>query len=65
MEERIIYYMSQGYMIPEISKELKRLGIKPNSVSFIEKSLNKLRKDNNARTNFELAVVLERKNKLR
>ncbi|WP_313368272.1 hypothetical protein [Sphingobacterium mizutaii] len=48
--------MNQG----EISTELKGQGIRPNSLSFIEKSINSMKAKHNARRMFQLGVILSR-----
>lgn len=64
MEKIIISQMREGLHVTEISEYLKSNSMKPNSVSYIEKTLKKLRKENNATTNYQLAVILESKNNI-
>ena len=58
MQELILKYLSQGYTQYEIADKLKLDGIKPNSVSSIEKMIHKMKQQHKARTNFHLAIVL-------
>lgn len=58
-ETFILKHLNAGYTQNEISGKLKARGIKPNSLSSIEKSLNQIRKEYGAKTNFHLAVILE------
>lgn len=64
MRKRLIYLLFEGKTQIEISKILKTEGVKPNSLSVIEKELKQLRKENGANTMFHLAVKLS-KNHLR
>lgn len=50
----------QGMNQGEISAELKGQGIRPNSLSFIEKSINSMKAKHNARRMFQLGVILSR-----
>lgn len=63
MEEIIINYLFEGKTQAQISKELKKKGIKPNSLSYIEKILKKIKIKNKANTMFHLASILS-ENKL-
>ncbi|WP_299121990.1 hypothetical protein [uncultured Tenacibaculum sp.] len=55
---KIVQLLAKGYKQNEVSKELKNKGVVPNSISIIEKRINKLKKKFNAKTNFHLAVLL-------
>lgn len=57
----IIEYLKEGKTQAEISDLLKSLGIKPNSLSIIEKRLKSIREKFGAKTNFHLAVILFKK----
>lgn len=57
-DELIIAYMKEGLTQAEISEILKKMGIKPNSLSIIEKRLKAIREKFGAKTNFHLAIIL-------
>lgn len=61
LDDRILNLMAKGMGQKEISEHLKELGIKPNSLSIIEKELKEIRAHLKAKTNFHLAVILIRK----
>ena len=61
MNKIIIKYLKEGYSQEEISNLLKSQKVKPNSLSYIEKAINKIKKDNNAKTMFHLAWILSKK----
>lgn len=56
--ELIIKYLKVGLTQKEISEELVKKGIKPNSVSYIEKEIRKIKKQYNAKTIFHLGYIL-------
>lgn len=58
MEDLVIKYLFAGKTQLEISEILKRDGIKPNSLSSIEKMLKRIRIKYGANTMFHLAVIL-------
>lgn len=58
IEKLIIRYLQEGLTQSEISDELKKSGIQPNSLSSIEKRLNKLKEFYTAKTLFHLACIL-------
>ncbi len=58
MEKKIIDFLCKGLTQLEISNSFKKDNIKPNSLSIIEKTLKKIRKQHNAKTNFELAYII-------
>ncbi|MEE6129059.1 response regulator, partial [Chryseobacterium arthrosphaerae] len=58
VEKLIIEYLQQGMAQYEISERLKENGIKPNSLSSVEKRLNKIKDFYNAKTLFHLACIL-------
>lgn len=64
-EQFIIKKLSDGFLQPEISKEMKALAMKPNSLSYIEKAINSLKKEHKAKTNFQLAVILMKKGRIK
>lgn len=61
-EKEVITLMSNGFNQKEISNDLKKKGITPNSVSIIEKRLRALKEMHKANTLFHLALILKRKN---
>jgi len=60
MEELIIKHLFAGKTQAEISQILKDQGIKPNSLSSIEKLLKRVKNQHKANTMFHLAVILSR-----
>ncbi|MEI2271847.1 hypothetical protein OHD16_06800 [Sphingobacterium sp. ML3W] len=64
-EERVIQMLLEGKSQPEISQELKKISFKPNSLSSIEKFLNRLKKQNNANTYFQLGAIIALKKYIR
>jgi len=65
IQYKIIEFLMQGMNQGEISAELKGQGIRPNSLSFIEKSINSMKAKHNARTMFQLGAILSRKERSR
>lgn len=64
-EERIIELLFDGYMEKDIPDILKKEGIKPNSLSTLEKMLKKLKKRHGVTTMFSLGIILyKKKNKI-
>jgi len=61
IKEIIIANLAKGKTQYEIRDFLKKKGIKPNSLSLIEKYLKSIRKEYRAKTNFHLAVILCKK----
>ncbi|WP_312079383.1 hypothetical protein [Chryseobacterium sp.] len=64
MKERdslILKYLADGYQINEISQKLLDEHSIKMSNSLIEKSLSQLRKQYQARTLFQLAIILKKK----
>lgn len=57
-DQLIIAYMKEGLNQAEISEILKKMEIKPNSLSIIEKRLKAIREKFGAKTNFHLAIIL-------
>ena len=57
-DKKILNMMSKGMMYNEISKELAADSKGPNSNSYIEKLIKKLKKNYKAKTSFQLAVIL-------
>lgn len=62
MRKKLIKNLSLGYTLPEISEMFKNKNIKPNSLSSIEKEINKLKKEYNAKTMFQLGFILSKLN---
>lgn len=60
-EERILDYLKKGFTQEEISIEVKKLGYKPNSLSYIEKELKKIKAKHGAKTLFHLACIVYKK----
>lgn len=58
MEDLIIEYLTQGKNQREISELLKQKNLEPNSLSYIEKCLKKLRIKNKATSMFHLGFIL-------
>lgn len=58
IEKLIIRYLQEGLTQSEISDELKKTGIQPNSLSSIEKRLNKIKEFYEAKMLFHLACIL-------
>jgi|GEM_PF-1042391 len=61
LEERIIPLLFEGYNQYEIAAILKQEGIKPFSLSSVEKELKMIRKVYGAKTMFHLGSILTRK----
>lgn len=57
-DKYIIDYLKSGFTQKEISDRFIALGIKPNSLSIIEKRLKAMREKLGAKTNFHLAIIL-------
>ncbi|AKK73766.1 hypothetical protein OK18_15165 [Chryseobacterium gallinarum] len=60
IEKIIIDYLADGYSQYEIAEKLKEQGIKPNSLSSIEKHLNKIKENYEAKSLFHLACILHK-----
>jgi len=60
-QDLIISYLSEGKTQAEIAVLLAEKGIKPNSLSHIEKLLKAVRKEYGASTMFHLGVILTTK----
>lgn len=60
MKEKLIKLLKQGYSQKEISAIFKEQGIKPNSVSIVEKEIKKLKKEYNAKTYFHLGYLISK-----
>lgn len=60
MDVIIIAYLFEGKTQAEISVELKKRGMTPNSLSYIEKTLKKIRERYQANTMFHLAAILSK-----
>lgn len=59
-DERMVELLFEGYLEKEIPAILKQEGIKPNSLSIIEKKLKALRAKHKVKTMFRLGVELYR-----
>lgn len=57
-DELILSYLKEGLNQAEISEIFKKLKIKPNSLSIIEKRLKGIREKFGAKTNFHLAIII-------
>lgn len=60
-QDLILRHLSEGKTQAEIAKILKDQGVKPNSLSYIEKALKAVRKQYGANTMFHLGVILAKK----
>ncbi|MEG0929639.1 hypothetical protein [Algoriella sp.] len=58
MRSKLIKYLSKGLNQLEIAEALKKENFKSNSLSSIEKEINKLKKEYNAKTMFELGYII-------
>lgn len=54
----LIQKLSEGFTQREVSELFKQLKIEPNSISIIEKRIKDLKITYNAKTNFQLAVII-------
>lgn len=61
LEIAIIKGLQDGLTQNEISERLKKEGCKPNSISSIEKRLNKIKESYDAKSLFHLACILHNK----
>lgn len=61
MDKIIIKYLKEGHSQEEIAQLLKDQNLTPNSLSSVEKTIKKIKKDNNAKTMFHLAWILSKK----
>lgn len=64
-EKIIIELLKKGYTQNEISNELKKRDIKPNSLGSVENKMKELRKLYKSKTNFQLAVQLVKFKKIK
>ena len=62
LNQRLVKFLSEGLTQKEIAIELKKLEIKPNSLSSVEKYLKSLREEFGAKTLFHLACILYHNN---
>lgn len=58
IDEKIIELLKKGYTQKEISDELIKHNLKPNSLSSVEKHLKRIRKEYGAKTMFHLGYIL-------
>lgn len=61
IEKLIIEYLQAGLTQQEVSERFKKDGINPNSLSSIEKQINKIKEFYEAKTLFHLACILYNK----
>ncbi|WP_295676086.1 hypothetical protein [uncultured Empedobacter sp.] len=57
-EEKILKYMSHGLTIKEVSEKLKDENHEPSSQSMVEKTLQKIKKEHNIKTTFQLGYFV-------
>lgn len=62
IETEILKNLSIGLSQTDISNQLKKKGITPNSVSMIEKKIREIKKTYKAKNLFHLAIILKNKN---
>lgn len=55
VQRKIVYYLTKGYTTTQVSLALNYESYSAHSVSFVEKEINKLKKEYDAITLFELA----------
>ncbi len=61
VDNLILQSLSAGLTQSEISDHFVKMGIVPNSLSTIEKRINKMKKEYRANTLFHLALIVKRK----
>lgn len=61
LEIQILQALSAGLKQSEISEHFKKMAITPNSVSIIEKTINKMKREYRAGNLFQLALIVKRK----
>lgn len=61
LDKLIATSLAAGLTQSEISQHFKKQGIKPNSLSIIEKKIKQMKEDHKANTLFHLAVILRKK----
>jgi uncharacterized protein (DUF2164 family) len=59
-EKLVAQALAAGLIQSEISQHFKKQGIKPNSLSIIEKKIKQMKEDHKANTLFHLAVILRK-----
>lgn len=64
-EELIVQYLLDGKTQREIADDFKARGIRPNSLSFIEKTIKVIRDRHKAKTMFHLGAILMLKRHIR
>lgn len=57
----ILESLAAGLTLQEIHEHFERMGIRPNSVSMIEKKINGMKAEHRANTLFHLALIVKRK----
>lgn len=60
-EIQILQALSAGLTQTQVSEHFKKMAITPNSVSIIEKTINKMKKEYRAGNLFQLALIVKRK----
>jgi hypothetical protein len=61
IDQLILETLASGYEQKEIHDHFKKMGIKPNSVSLIEKRIKAMKAEYRAKTLFQLALIVKRK----
>lgn len=61
IETLILQSLAAGLTQSEISEHFKKMAITPNSISIIEKTINKMKREYRANTLFHLALIVKRK----
>lgn len=57
-EEKILKYLSHGLTIKETAKKLQEENYEPSSQSSVEKTIQKLKKEHNVKTTFQLGYFV-------
>lgn len=60
-EVLILQSLAAGLTQSEIAEHFKKMAITPNSVSIIEKTINRMKKECRAGNLFQLALIVKRK----
>lgn len=61
-DQLILEALAGGLEQKEIRQHFVKMGIKPNSISIIEKRIKGLKEEHKANTLFQLALIVKRKN---
>ena len=62
IDKFILTGLAKGLTQEEIASSLKKEGIKPNSISSVEKELRIMKKEHGAKTLFHLAIIVKSEN---